>query len=265
MNAPRAGQPAQPSDLVDVAALVTAYYTRAARPGQRRRAGRVRHLGPPRLEPADRRSTRRTSRRPPRRSASTARAQGIDGPLFIGRDTHGAVRAGLDDRARGARGQRRHRARRLGRRLHADARRSRTRSSPPTGARSPASTEPAPPARRRHRRHPVAQPAPRRRLQVQPAARRPGRLRRHQVDRRPRQRADPRRAGRGQAGAVRAGPAPRHPATTSSAPTSPTWRTSSTSTRSARPGCASAPTRSAARPSTTGAPSASATGSTSPS
>ena len=27
MNAPRAGQIAQPSDLVDVAALVTAYYT----------------------------------------------------------------------------------------------------------------------------------------------------------------------------------------------------------------------------------------------
>ena len=32
MNAPRAGQPAQPSDLVDVAALVTAYYTREPDP-----------------------------------------------------------------------------------------------------------------------------------------------------------------------------------------------------------------------------------------
>ncbi len=32
MNAPRAGQPAQPSDLVDVAALVTAYYTRQPDP-----------------------------------------------------------------------------------------------------------------------------------------------------------------------------------------------------------------------------------------
>ena len=32
MNSPRAGQPAQPSDLVDVAALVTAYYTREPDP-----------------------------------------------------------------------------------------------------------------------------------------------------------------------------------------------------------------------------------------
>ena len=32
MNAPRAGQLAQPSDLVDVAALVTAYYTREPDP-----------------------------------------------------------------------------------------------------------------------------------------------------------------------------------------------------------------------------------------
>ena len=53
MNAPRAGQPAQPSDLVDVAALVTAYYTREPDPDERRRAGRVRHLGAPRVEPED--------------------------------------------------------------------------------------------------------------------------------------------------------------------------------------------------------------------
>ena len=47
----------------------------------------------------------------------------------------------------------------------------------------------------RHRRHAVAQPAPRRRLQVQPAARRSGRLRRDQRDRRPGQRVDGRPGG----------------------------------------------------------------------
>ena len=115
--------------------------------------------------------------------------------------------------ARGAGRQRRHGARRLGRPLHPDARRSRTRSYRATGARSPASTGCRPHrSRRRHRRHPVAQPARRRRLQVQPAARRPGRHRRHEVDRRPRQRADRRRPGRGQADAVRPGPGRRQPA-----------------------------------------------------
>ena len=44
-------------------------------------------------------------------------------------------------------------------------------------------------ARRRHRRHAVAQSAAVRRLQVQPAARRSGRHGRHAVDRGPRQRA----------------------------------------------------------------------------
>ena len=45
----RAGQPAQPSDLVDVPHLVTAYYTGRARSRGRRPAGRVRHQRPPRL------------------------------------------------------------------------------------------------------------------------------------------------------------------------------------------------------------------------
>ena len=53
MNAPRAGQPAQPADLVDVAALVTAYYTRQPDPDDPDAAGRVRHVGPPRVEPDD--------------------------------------------------------------------------------------------------------------------------------------------------------------------------------------------------------------------
>ena len=63
--------------------------------------------------------------------------------------------------------------------------------------------------RRRHRRHPVAQPAARRRLQVQPAARRPRGHRRDEGHRRPRQRAD-RAAGSGTSAACRSAGARRH-------------------------------------------------------
>ncbi len=49
---------------------------------------------------------------------------------------------------------------------------------------------------RRHRRHPVAQPAARRRVQVQPAQRRTGRHRRHRGNRQARQRDSARRASR---------------------------------------------------------------------
>lgn len=61
---------------------------------------------------------------------------------------------------------------------------------------------------------------------------------------------------------TRALAAPAPDGTTSSTPTSATCRASSTSTRSARPGCASAPTRWAAPPSRTGAASPSSTAST---
>ena len=126
------------------------------------------------------------------------REQGYDGPLFIGRDTHGLsepawatalevlvandVTVLVDDRdgytpTPGGR--------------HAIIRAN-------AGVRRA-------PARRRHRRDAVAQPARGRRLQVQPAARRPGRLRRDERDRGARQRADPRRTRGREAGAVRAG------------------------------------------------------------
>jgi hypothetical protein len=42
---PRAGQPAQPSDLVEVAALVTAYYTLAPDPAQQVTFGTSGHRG----------------------------------------------------------------------------------------------------------------------------------------------------------------------------------------------------------------------------
>ena len=88
MNSPRAGQPAQPSDLVDVAALVTAYYTREPDPedvDQQVAFGTSGHRG----------SSLRTSFNEAHILATTQaiceyRAeQGFDGPLFVGRDTHG--------------------------------------------------------------------------------------------------------------------------------------------------------------------------------
>ena len=88
MNAPRAGQPAQPSDLVDVAALVTAYYTLQPDPenvDEQVAFGTSGHRG----------SSLRTSFNEAHILATTQaiceyrREQGIDGPLFLGRDTHG--------------------------------------------------------------------------------------------------------------------------------------------------------------------------------
>jgi phosphoglucomutase len=88
MNAPRAGQLAQPSDLVDVAALVTAYYTREPDPDnvdEQVAFGTSGHRG----------SSLRTSFNEAHILATTQaiceyrRDQGFDGPLFIGRDTHG--------------------------------------------------------------------------------------------------------------------------------------------------------------------------------
>ena len=88
MNDPRAGLPAQSFDLVDVAHLVTAYYTRVPDPGdedQRVAFGTSGHRG----------SSLRTSFNEDHIIATTQaicdyrKSQGFDGPLFIGRDTHG--------------------------------------------------------------------------------------------------------------------------------------------------------------------------------
>jgi phosphoglucomutase len=84
---PRAGQPAAPSDLVDVASLVTAYYTLApdpAEPAQRVAFGTSGHRG----------SSFDTAFNEAHILATTQAiceyraAQGTDGPLFLGRDTH---------------------------------------------------------------------------------------------------------------------------------------------------------------------------------
>jgi phosphoglucomutase len=84
----RAGQPAEPRDLIDVAHLVTAYYTGVPDPedvDQQVAFGTSGHRG----------ASLRTSFNETHILATTQaicdyrREQGYDGPLFIGRDTHG--------------------------------------------------------------------------------------------------------------------------------------------------------------------------------
>ena len=209
----------------------------ARRPHRRRR--RHRRLLRPRARPAatltsrsssappaiaarawTRRSTICTSPRPPRRSWSTAPSQGITGPLFIGKDTHALSQPAWTTAievlvANGV----------------TSAPRTTTTTPPPrrSPGRSWCTTQTAAPGqhRRRHRGHPVAQPAPRRRLQVQPAARRAGRHRRHQRDRRPGERVDGRPVGDQAQGATTRSPAT-STASTTSATTARTWSTRST-------------------------------------
>ena len=88
MTDTRAGTPAQPDDLVDVARLITAYYTQVPDPDnadQQVSFGTSGHRG----------SSLRTSFNDAHIAATTQAiceyraGQGIDGPLLIGRDTHG--------------------------------------------------------------------------------------------------------------------------------------------------------------------------------
>jgi phosphoglucomutase len=88
VNDSRAGQPAQPEDLVDVPHLVTAYYTGQPDPDdvdQQVAFGTSGHRG----------TSLKTSFNETHILATTQaicdyrRDQGYDGPLFIGRDTHG--------------------------------------------------------------------------------------------------------------------------------------------------------------------------------
>ena len=87
MAGERAGQPAEPGDLIDVAHLLTAYYTTwpdLADPGQRVAFGTSGHRG----------SSLNGSFTEAHIIATTQaicdyrRGQGIAGPLFLGRDTH---------------------------------------------------------------------------------------------------------------------------------------------------------------------------------
>ena len=201
MSDSRAGTPAQPSDLVDVAHLVTAYYTRRPRPERPRPAGRVRHVGPPRQQPAER-LQRGAHRRDHAGDLRLPQGTGVRRPA-VRRTRHPRpLGARLGQRAGGARRQRRDGARRRPRRLHAD---------PGGVARDPAG-QPRQALRPGQGLAdgivvtPSHNPPARRRLQVQPAQRRAGRHRRHEVDRRRGQRLHRGLARRGEAGAVRAGP-----------------------------------------------------------
>ncbi len=84
---PRAGQPAQPEDLVDVARLVTAYYSEhpdPEQPEQRVAFGTSGHRG----------SALRLAFNDDHIAATTQalcdvrRTRGVDGPLFLAKDTH---------------------------------------------------------------------------------------------------------------------------------------------------------------------------------
>ncbi|HEX7536261.1 MAG TPA: phosphoglucomutase (alpha-D-glucose-1,6-bisphosphate-dependent) [Dermatophilaceae bacterium] len=88
MNDPRAGQLAAPSDLVDVAHLVTAYYANTpdpADPGQRVVFGTSGHRGSSLKNAFNEAHILAITQA----TCDYRAAQGYNGPLFLGRDTHG--------------------------------------------------------------------------------------------------------------------------------------------------------------------------------
>ena len=176
VDRPPRRHPARPEDLVDVAALLAAYHDLhpdPEDPAQRVAFGTSGHRG----------SSFKTTFNDDHIAATSQAiceyraAQGTDGPLFLGRDTHAlsepawvtavevfaanGVRV-LVDEADGFTP--------TPALSHAILQHNRGRTGGPGGRRGG---------------HPVAQPAARRWVQVQPAQRRPGRHRRHHVDRRP--------------------------------------------------------------------------------
>ena len=201
-NHPRAGQVALPEDLVEStpsSAPTTTWHPDPDNPDEQVAFGTSGHRG----------SSLRTAFNEDHILATTQAiceyraSQGFDGPLFIGRDTHAlsepAWRSALEVLAAN------------GVEVLVDDRDCYT----PTPAVSPRDPPGQPReanrrqrTRRRHRRHPVAQPALRRRLQVQPAAWRAGRHRCHVGHRGPGQRAHSRRAEGRQAHALRPGAEP---------------------------------------------------------
>ncbi len=195
---PRAGQLPEEGDLIDVDALLAAYFERP--PAAPVAFGTSGHRGTS-LDGSF------TEAHVVAISAAVCRyrdEQGTSGPLYLGARHARALGAGLPHDRRGAR-----------------RRTASTSSSTPTGA------TPTPVISHAILTHnqggsrahnppadgivvtPVAQPARRRRLQVQPAARRAGRHRRHRLDRARGERAARGRAGRRPARARRRADRPR--------------------------------------------------------
>ncbi|CAN5377207.1 phosphoglucomutase (alpha-D-glucose-1,6-bisphosphate-dependent) [soil metagenome] len=86
-NSPRAGQPAQPTDLVDVSALIEAYYALhpdVSQPEQRVAFGTSGHRGSSFATTFNEDHIVATSQA----IAEYRAAQGIDGPLYLGEDSH---------------------------------------------------------------------------------------------------------------------------------------------------------------------------------
>ena len=251
---PLAGKPAPRDLLINVPRLVSAYYTYHPDPAEPAHAvafGTSGHRGTSLSHSFNEDHILAISQAICEYRAS----QGTTGPLFAGMDTHAlsepALMTALEVFA----------ANGVDVMIQADG------GYTPTPVISHAILTPQPRAHggpgRRRGHHPVAQPAERRRLQVQPAQRRPGRHRRHPGDPGSRQRLDPRRPGRGQADALRAGaggPTTTHehdyitPYVAGLNDVHPTGRDPR------RPGSRSAWTRWAARPWPSGRPSPSATG-----
>src|SRR5919112_1108742 len=91
MSDVRAGQPAAPSDLIDVASLVTAYYTiepDPAEPAQQVAFGTSGHRGSAFDAAFNEAHILATTQA----ICEYRAAQGIDGPLFLGVDTHALSR-----------------------------------------------------------------------------------------------------------------------------------------------------------------------------
>ncbi len=195
---PLAGKPAPKEILVDVARARARLRRARARPRRSGAARGLRHQRSPRLVARG----RVHARAHPRDHAGDLRLPeraGDDRPALRRQGHARAVGPGADAGARSARRQRRGNHLPAGRRLHADA------GHLPRDPR--AQPRPRGAHRGRHRGHAVAQSAGGRRLQVQPAARRTGRLDGHDVDRGARERAAARRQRGRAARAARGGAA----------------------------------------------------------
>ena len=120
MAHPRAGQPALPEDLIDVDAVLGAYYDLVPDPTNPDQQVVVRHLRPPRLQPR-RRLQRAAHRRDHAGDRRVPRGAGHHRSAVHRQGHPRAVDAGLDHGDRGAGGQRRHPAGRDRGGLHPDA------------------------------------------------------------------------------------------------------------------------------------------------